>query len=89
MVETLAFMSKGLPKLAMQHSANGRYTTFQTYAMNELDRIYKTGQLTVKAAILAQSYLGVGLDNYQREHQKYYQNNGQSSITHCGTVNFL
>jgi hypothetical protein len=89
MVETLAFMSKGLPKLAMQHSANQRYATSPTYAMNELDRIYETGQPTVNAAILAQSYLGVGLDNYQRVHQKSYQNNGQSSITHRGTVSFL
>jgi hypothetical protein len=57
--------------------------------MNELDRIYKTGQMTVNAAILAQLYLSVGLENYQRVHQKSHQNNGQSSITHRGTVSFL
>jgi hypothetical protein len=59
------------------------------YAMNELIRNYETGQPAVNAAILAQSYLGVGLDNYQRVHQKLYQNNGQSSITHRGMVSFL
>jgi hypothetical protein len=43
----------------------------------------------VRAAVSAQSYLGIGLDNYQRVHQKSYQNNGQSSITHRGTVSFI
>jgi hypothetical protein len=89
MVETLAFMSKGLPKLAMQHSANQHYAISPMYAMNKLDIIYETGQPTVNAAILAQSYIGVGLDNYQCVHQKSYHNNRQSSITHHGTISFI
>jgi hypothetical protein len=89
MVETLAYESKGLPKLAIQHATKRRFATSSKYAFDKLEEIYKTGKETVRAAVSAQSYLGIGLDNYQRVHQKSYQNNGQSSITHRGTVSFI
>jgi hypothetical protein len=56
--------------LTLQHSANHQFAISSLYAFQELDKMYETGQPTVTAAILAQLYVGLGLDNYQGVYQK-------------------